>query len=614
MIQKKCDILVFTALVEEHRAVVEIFLNFDTKESIDDKIYLTVGTMSIGIICLNGMGNVNSAVQSVLSITRHEPKYTILCGIAGGIKTSGGMELGDIIVAEQVILYESSKLIPAFLGYGTKVERRTQTYRSSRALIDLAKHLQVDRWPDQISIKLQSTTTERLSPRVVFGPIASGEKVVANDSFLKPIKKSYPTLKGIEMEGGGISLAADSFHEPCESLVVKSICDWADNSKNDEWHTFSSYAAAVFTKHLVDKISTNSTRNNINENHAFKDSSSSTTNGIFIEFLNPESQRIYGLKSSNETDAGLAKDAIICINAAILLCDKGVVFPIGTFLETPYLMSILPTLKPLIDSGKIKFSIREKSITEFIEKRQRQYSDQKEQYPNLFLNWDNNGGAIPDYAFIKKDNLIGLRIAEEFKIGPKNLIDWEALSNIYNENELNIISQIPMALIEDDKSVTWTSLKTKLEEKSITPHQELRRLLQISYCKIYASEYGLAFLQNVDMAPFQILPKVQSRRYDYHVLKRVLSISEIWDLISSLSGKELLSLCESNLYADFMDRYCSVFEKPATNEKIDSTILNISKEFMQLSNEVSLSVSPRDTINGLAISLYKLSSYAGQLR
>lgn len=53
------------------------------------------------------------------------------------------------------------------------------------------------------------------------------------------------------MEGYGVSKAAWQSFERVRHLVIRSICDLADSSKNNEWHPYAAAVAAGYAKHFL---------------------------------------------------------------------------------------------------------------------------------------------------------------------------------------------------------------------------------------------------------------------------------------------------------------------------------------------------------------------------
>ncbi|KAB2570000.1 uncharacterized protein LTHEOB_2718 [Lasiodiplodia theobromae] len=83
-------------------------------------------------------------------------------------------------------------------------------------------------------------------PQIHYGIIASGNSVVkdgiARDEILKRIEDKCICF---EMEAAGLM---NNF--PC--LVIRGICDYADEHKNDRWQNYAAATAAAFAKELLD--------------------------------------------------------------------------------------------------------------------------------------------------------------------------------------------------------------------------------------------------------------------------------------------------------------------------------------------------------------------------
>ncbi len=85
-----------------------------------------------------------------------------------------------------------------------------------------------------------------LRPKVYGGVIASGEKVIAGRAIREEIQRGNRKIQAIEMEGYGVTRAAWESSNPC--LVIRALCDYANSSKQDNWHSYAAAAAAGFTK------------------------------------------------------------------------------------------------------------------------------------------------------------------------------------------------------------------------------------------------------------------------------------------------------------------------------------------------------------------------------
>src|SRR5258708_40301898 len=94
-------------------------------------------------------------------------------------------------------------------------------------------------------------TTNRVIPQVHFGVVASGEKVIADTALTSELQSDWSQLVGIEMEGIGAAIAAYDADFLPGVLLVKGLCDWADQSKNDDWQAYAADVSASFVTGLL---------------------------------------------------------------------------------------------------------------------------------------------------------------------------------------------------------------------------------------------------------------------------------------------------------------------------------------------------------------------------
>ncbi len=84
-------------------------------------------------------------------------------------------------------------------------------------------------------------------PKIHYGVIASGERVVEDPVFRDSLHKSYRALC-VETEAAGV------LHNfPC--LVIRGICHYADSHKNDDWRSYAAMTAAAYAKELLTYVS-----------------------------------------------------------------------------------------------------------------------------------------------------------------------------------------------------------------------------------------------------------------------------------------------------------------------------------------------------------------------
>jgi nucleoside phosphorylase len=170
-----------------------------------------------------------------------KPKAIIMVGIAFG-KDAKKQKIGDVLVASQIISYEPQRV-------GEPVQHRGSIPSSNTTLLNRFENVHDWEFPsvDGSPCNLQ------------IGPILSGEKLIDDPEFKSALLKQFPQAIGGEMEGAG--LCAASGRVGIAWILVKSICDWADGTKNDEYHSLASAAAvSLVYKVLSQKTVLNSIR------------------------------------------------------------------------------------------------------------------------------------------------------------------------------------------------------------------------------------------------------------------------------------------------------------------------------------------------------------------
>ncbi len=145
-----------------------------------------------------------------------KPKALIMPGVAFG-KDSTKQKIGDILIAESIIQYDSSKI-----KEGIEIPRGS-IVRSGLILFDRFRNC--SDWDYKLE---DGTKVGRIT-----GKVLSGSKLVDDKEFKKHLFQLFPEAIGGEMEGCG--LYAASFHESFNQwILVKGICDWAENKESED--------------------------------------------------------------------------------------------------------------------------------------------------------------------------------------------------------------------------------------------------------------------------------------------------------------------------------------------------------------------------------------------
>jgi cell division protease FtsH len=246
--EKNIDFAIITAIEVERKAVCAAFgLTAAHRKNIDSRVYWqgTVepvrGARSYGLVVaqLSGTANVGAALMAHDILKHWNPQAVIMVGIAAAAVSTP--LLGDVVVADAVLYYESGK---------DTAEGRLQAptvFQADATLLNRIKAL-----PDWVPRIAQGRPDgSGTLPRVHFGVIASGERVIADEQVRDSIAVLHRKILAIEMEGYGVSNSVWASFKPVRHLVIRAISDQGDINKNDDWQPYAAAVAAEFTRHFI---------------------------------------------------------------------------------------------------------------------------------------------------------------------------------------------------------------------------------------------------------------------------------------------------------------------------------------------------------------------------
>ena len=192
------------------------------------------------------MGMTAAAVVSAKLIHRFRPRYLILVGIAAGIARSEYEEqlYGDVIVPDIVWNYAAGKFVSPDLtdiGFGSLgFLPRPAEERISAEILECVRKAAAD--PEN-------------ECHVYIGPMACGSSVVANPVIQEQlIHSQVEHTAGLDMESYGVVYTANHATVPApRPIVIKSVCDYADSRKSDEYQKFAAYTSCQFARFLYER-------------------------------------------------------------------------------------------------------------------------------------------------------------------------------------------------------------------------------------------------------------------------------------------------------------------------------------------------------------------------
>ncbi|RSL88930.1 hypothetical protein CEP51_001482 [Fusarium floridanum] len=288
------------ALQEEFEAACRMlddeYDGLEAADPNDDNTYVfgRIHKHNVVIGCLpSGIYGTTSAACVARDMVRSFPnlRFALMAGIGGGAPTpERDIRLGDVVVSEPkgelggVVQYDLGKRLSdgefkrtgqlnapprVLLGALPEVRRRHNDPRKRHPMAEnLARMDDMPEYSRPASDKLYRVESRhrsgktcdecdsaglverpsRPSDRAIaihYGTIASGNTVM-KDATERDRHASDPALNVLcfEMEAAGLM---NNF--PC--LVIRGICDYSDDHKNDEWHNYAALTAAAYARDLL---------------------------------------------------------------------------------------------------------------------------------------------------------------------------------------------------------------------------------------------------------------------------------------------------------------------------------------------------------------------------
>jgi nucleoside phosphorylase len=94
--------------------------------------------------------------------------------------------------------------------------------------------------------------------KVHYGTIGAANILLKNPALRDQLARDCGVM-AVEMEGSGIADAAWTAGQ--QYLIVRGICDYCDEKKNDVWQGYAAVATAAYVRALISSISLNAYRN-----------------------------------------------------------------------------------------------------------------------------------------------------------------------------------------------------------------------------------------------------------------------------------------------------------------------------------------------------------------
>jgi adenosylhomocysteine nucleosidase len=258
----RLEVLILVPKPVERRALDAVFdIGGVTPQPFDSRVRyrrfpIEGQRITVTAVCMQEAGNLSAAnvVRDYVGAVGR-PDLAVLIGMA--MATSADVDIGDVVVAEQVIDYEPRRMTP---DGGVSRFRAFHTKRSPEADAKHASDVRRRSFLDRIDesrrqlirvgeIEPEVEACVPNEPMIRFGVILSGEKLV-EDSGESSLAPEHDRAYALEMEGAGF--ATTCHHLDCEWLVVRGVADRGEPNRTKEAQLLATVSAASFVRVLLE--------------------------------------------------------------------------------------------------------------------------------------------------------------------------------------------------------------------------------------------------------------------------------------------------------------------------------------------------------------------------
>jgi len=165
----------------------------------------------VTLLCC-GIGKVNAAVGCALLIQQFKPACVINTGSAGGIDPS--LKVGDAVISTGLVYHDVD--VTAFNYAPGQLPRQPQIFPVDEKLVKLAESA-ID------ELKREKTLPDSFNH--CRGIIGSGDVFMHEPERIAEVRRVFPNVAAVEMEGAAIAHCCHLFSVP--ALVIRALSDVA---------------------------------------------------------------------------------------------------------------------------------------------------------------------------------------------------------------------------------------------------------------------------------------------------------------------------------------------------------------------------------------------------
>lgn len=172
-----------------------------------------------------------AAIAHTLLMLRQNPDLVFMTGICAGNRKKG-VELGDIIIGDMAFDYESGK-------------KTVDGFKPDMNSVNIDPVIL--QWLKTFSGKIGGKITlEEEDWTLRIGSFATGSNVISINGAFQELEVRERNVLALDMEAYSVLKGIATKNSRVPGIIIKSVCDFADEEKNDDAHQIAAKTSAQF--------------------------------------------------------------------------------------------------------------------------------------------------------------------------------------------------------------------------------------------------------------------------------------------------------------------------------------------------------------------------------
>ncbi len=248
---KQVRLGIISALHEEQDGLLAAMQERNTRE-LASRQYHAGRLWDLDTVCvLSRIGKVGVAATASMLICEYKVSHILFTGVAGGADPS--VRVGDIVIGHEFVQHDMNAM-PLFPRYQIPLTGMTR-FRADPTLSGQLQAACETFMREDFNQKISAASRAAFAldqARLHAGLIASGDEFINSRARLLELRRDFPDLLAVEMEGAALAQVCHEAKVPF--AVMRSISDGANESASTDFSRFIQDVAAQYAQGIVQRL------------------------------------------------------------------------------------------------------------------------------------------------------------------------------------------------------------------------------------------------------------------------------------------------------------------------------------------------------------------------